>query len=163
MLPIDDPRWNDLEGGYRTPYDPRGALARLEPAADGGPAWDELWNELHHQGDVGTASYAAVPHLVARHTTPGWRTYGLVATIELARDHAGNPAVPTMLESSYDAALQELASKACLELRDASDPNHIACLLAAVALAKGRRTTARLLLEYDEAELAIALRAMQEA
>ena len=60
----DDPRWRTLAGGYRTPYAPTPALARFESGTRLAETWDELWNELHHQGDVGEASYAAVPALV---------------------------------------------------------------------------------------------------
>jgi hypothetical protein len=60
----DDPRWRALKGGYREIYDPTPALARLESGVALGEAWEELWNELHHQGDVGEASYTVVPGLV---------------------------------------------------------------------------------------------------
>lgn len=65
MISFDDPRWDDLEGGYRIEYDPRPALLTLEDSPDDPDAWAELWEELHHQGDVGEASYAAVPYLAA--------------------------------------------------------------------------------------------------
>lgn len=55
-----------MEGGYRLPYDPRPALDRLA-TVDVAAAWAELWQELYHQGDVGEASYAAVPELVRLH------------------------------------------------------------------------------------------------
>jgi hypothetical protein len=61
MLSLTDPIWHELEGGYRVPYDASKALARMER---GKSVWDEFWNELHHQGDVGVASYAAIPQLV---------------------------------------------------------------------------------------------------
>jgi len=60
MLSFDDPRWRQLRGGYGSPYDPRKALLSLERGTDVLAAWSELWEELHHQGDVGEASYAAV-------------------------------------------------------------------------------------------------------
>lgn len=61
-MDFDDIGWAGLLGGYRVPYDPRNALRRLE-GGDAEAAWQELWAELYHQGDVGEASYAAVPHL----------------------------------------------------------------------------------------------------
>ncbi|HEY0686085.1 MAG TPA: hypothetical protein VGD45_27325 [Steroidobacter sp.] len=61
MMSLDDERWRQLKGGYRVTYDPSGALKLLESGVD---VWGELWDELHHQGDVDVASYAAVPHLV---------------------------------------------------------------------------------------------------
>lgn len=63
-LDFGDERWPGLRGGYRIPYDPRSALCSLEQGKDVEAAWQELSTELYHQGDVGEASYAAVPHLV---------------------------------------------------------------------------------------------------
>ncbi|MEG0881483.1 MAG: hypothetical protein RSH52_09485, partial [Janthinobacterium sp.] len=60
-LSLDDPLWTTLEGGYRMPYDVAKALKAMQAGDD---VWHELWEELHHQGDVGVASYAAVPQLV---------------------------------------------------------------------------------------------------
>lgn len=64
MLSFADKRWSDLKGGYRMKFDPRPFLSSIETDEDTDAAWHELWEELHHQGDVGDASYAAVPHLV---------------------------------------------------------------------------------------------------
>lgn len=91
MLNLDDPKWKELNGGYRTPYDASIALRELEAGED---AWDELWQELHHQGDVGEASYAAVPHLVriaGAASEIDRNLFSLVATIEIERHRGGNP------------------------------------------------------------------------
>jgi hypothetical protein len=64
MLSLDDDRWNQLTGGRRTPCDPRPLLAKLEADDDTKEVLPNLWDELHHQGDVDEASYACVPHLV---------------------------------------------------------------------------------------------------
>ena len=53
----DDDRWHKLRGGYKVEYDPRPALKRLISKTEIEAAWHELWEELHHQGDVGEASY----------------------------------------------------------------------------------------------------------
>lgn len=77
MLSFDDNRWADLRGGYRIPFDPRPFLKMLETVQDTSGAWHELWEGLHHQGNVGEASYAAVPHLVriyGRSPRPDWNT-----------------------------------------------------------------------------------------
>jgi len=100
MLSLDDERWSSLNGGYRVPFDPRPLLRNLEAGNDVQAVWDELWQGLHHQGDVGEASYAAVPHLVRIHRQRGvvdWNTYAIVATIELARGIGTNPDVPAWL------------------------------------------------------------------
>ncbi len=68
--------------------DPRPLLERLASRKDLETTWHELWDDLHHQGDVGDASYVAVTEIVRiyrQHTMVDWNTYGIVAIIELAR------------------------------------------------------------------------------
>src|SRR5579862_2256300 len=112
MLSLDDPRWTKMKGGYRIPFDPRPAFSRLEAGQNVQPVWAELWQELHHQGDVGEASYAAVPHLVRIHRERAevdGNTYGIVSTIELARDSRKNPPIPEWLLEGYERALRDLS------------------------------------------------------
>jgi hypothetical protein len=93
-----------LTGGYGTAYDPKPALNRL--GSDRVGAIEELWENLIHQGDIGTASYAAVPALVEN------GELSLVAAIEVARNDARNPEIPEALRKHYFAALElALASK----------------------------------------------------
>jgi hypothetical protein len=156
MLDIDDPHWEALLGGYRRPYDPRPALAKLRSGTNDAMVWEELWNELHHQGDVGEASYAAVPHLVSiygERPSADWNVYAIVTIIELARKHGSNPDVPTWLDSSYFQAIRELAHLGLQELQHAQDIDAIRAILSVVAIAKGLRTHAKFLLEYSEDEL----------
>jgi hypothetical protein len=103
MLSLTDKRWTELKGGYRTAFDPRPALHKLESNVHAKEAWHELWEGLHHQGDVGEASYAAVPHIVGiyrRRQKDRWRTFGLIALIELARGRDTNPKVPSWLNKT---------------------------------------------------------------
>jgi hypothetical protein len=156
MLTLDDSRWADLTGGYRMKYDPRPLLAKLEDGLDTEATWQELWDDLHHQGDVGEASYAAVPHLVRiyrNHGIPDWNTYAIVAVIELARDKGSNPAVPTWLEDDYFSAIQELAKIGASEVLAAKDPEACRAILGIIAIAKGLRTHGRFLVEFSEEEL----------
>jgi hypothetical protein len=64
MISLEDVRWSNMSGGYGTPLDPRPLLERLGADSNTTEVWQELWDELHHQGDVGEASFAAVPFLV---------------------------------------------------------------------------------------------------
>lgn len=156
MLSLGDERWKTLAGGYRTPYDPRPALARLECGRNVSAVWKELWNELHHQGDVDYASYAAVPHLVRiyqERPCKDWNAYAIVTVIELARNQGTNPDVPAWLADGYFGSIQELATLGLRELTQASDPELVRAILGILALAKGARTHARFLLEYSEDEL----------
>ena len=96
MLSFDDERWKNLKGGYKTLFDPRPFLAQLEKQQDTTTVWQQLWEYLHHQGDVGDASYAAITALVRIHRKVGhtdWNTFAIVATIELARTERDNPEV----------------------------------------------------------------------
>jgi hypothetical protein len=79
---LDDPRWVGLEGGYRVPFDPRPLLRELARPGDHRLVWEQLWTELYHQGDVGAASYAALPPIVEIEcgaATPEWEAYSFVA------------------------------------------------------------------------------------
>jgi hypothetical protein len=155
-MELSDARWEGLAGGYRVPYDPRPALRTLYAHADTERAWAELWNKLHHQGRVGEASYASVPHIVAasaRPATPHWNAYALVGTIELARTREGNPPLPEWLTQPYTGALADLAARGLSEFVAASSPELVRSILAILAISKGRRTAASLLLEFTEDEL----------
>lgn len=166
MLSLTDKRWTKLGGGYRTLFDPRPSLRSLESNVRVKEAWHELWGELHHQGDVGEASYAAVPQLVRIHgerKLDEWDTYALVAVIELARAKGKNPEVPDWLEEEYFSAIQDLAKLGLTEIMGAKDPEQIRVILSIVALAKGARTYARFLLDNSEEEIIAFERQVQEA
>lgn len=157
-MPIhfDDPRWSTLVGGYRTPYDARPALRQLAANWRDDSVWSELWNELHHQADVGDASYAAVPALVeiARGVTErGFNFYSLAAVIEIERHARDNPEIPEWLVPDYLAAWKALLPMALEELRVSRDPYAVQSAIAVVALAKGRTKLARLILDLDDSEL----------
>ncbi|HEX8700494.1 MAG TPA: hypothetical protein VF815_16715 [Myxococcaceae bacterium] len=152
---LDDARWDRLKGGYRTPYDPRPALRRFAQGDDS-KVWDELWEELHHQGDVGQASYAAVPHLVALYEARGladWNVYSLVGTIELCRMMPGNPRVNRWLEKGYHEALSRLAALGRRQLESAADDTLVRCILGVVAIVSGQRALGRAALEFEGDEL----------
>ena len=152
---LDDPQWSRLLGGYRIPYDPRKALLALERADEADSAWEELWTELFHQGDVGEASYAAVPHLVRIHAARGvadWNTYALVATIEIARRMGHNPELPASLSDAYQAAWHELVTLGLRDLETAEDPALVTSILGVIAIGKGQFSLGQLAIEFDESE-----------
>ena len=156
MLSLDDPRWPEMKAGYRLPFDVRPLTAKIEAGADVDETWHQLWEELCHQGDVGEGSYAAVPPLVRIHRQRGtadWNVYGLVATIELARDSRKSPPLPDWLEEGYHRALQDLAEQGHAELPLAKRWRERRCILAILALTSGARVYGRILLEFSEAEI----------
>jgi hypothetical protein len=156
MLSLDDERWTSMKGGYRVPFDPRPGLRKLEAGRDVQAAWDALWQGLHHQGDVGEASYAAVPHLVRIHCQRGvadWNTYAMVATIELARGRGANPDVPAWLSQGYQEAIHRLAEAGLRELPRAEGQEAIRSILGMLAIWKGARSYGRVLSSFTEDEL----------
>ena len=156
-MDLDDERWASLLGGYRVAYDPRDALRRLEKGDDVDAAWEELWRELHHQGDVGEASYAAVPYLVRIHkarAVPDRNTYALSVTIEAARRRRGNPDIPRIMREAYERAWHDLVRIGLLELQAARDPALVSALIGAIATGKGLLTLGRLAVSFSDDELA---------
>ena len=137
------------------PFDPRPLLRKLESGQENAAVWHELWGELHHQGDVGEASYASVPHIVEIHRKSGvvnWNPYAIVACIESART-AGNPNVPDWLEKDYFYSIQELSQIGIAEISRTNEPEAVRAILSIIAIAKGLRNHGRFLLEYSEEEL----------
>ncbi len=157
-LPLEDPRWQQYEGGYRLPYDASAALKRLMTEGPSALLWMELWQQLHHQGDVGSASYAAVPHLLAwaqQAATLDWNTLSLVATIELARPN--NPCPPEELEAGYFEAIRAIPNWIGSHPDKAWDQLLTRAIVSCIALAKGHRTLAEAYLEMDEHEAGVFL------
>jgi len=135
--------WHELRGGYGITFDPRPLIASL---AAGGGDWGELWENLYHQGDVGLASYAAVPliaDLVANGHSREWNAYALVATVEEARGEVRNPPLPDWLAPSYDAALGTLFRTGFVELTSATDEILVASIIAILANCKRLPALAR--------------------
>jgi hypothetical protein len=155
-MDLDDPRWTSLLGGYRILYDPRNALRALERGEDTAAAWQELWNELYHQGDIGDASYAAVPHLVRIHAArgvPDWNTYALIATIDdVRRNGRRNPELPPDMRDSYEAAWRQLLDLGLRELAAAGDPTLVSSIIAVLAIGKGQLSLGRLAIAFTEDE-----------
>jgi hypothetical protein len=153
MLPLDDPMWKKLKGGYGILYDASSDLRRLEQGED---AWDRLWEELHHQGDIGEASYAAVPHLVrimkqAPHRD--WHLYSLASTIEIERHRKTNPPLPKWLEEDYTVAWAELLDLAMEDLKGINDFLTVQSILGAMALAKGHVKLGAMISHADQSEI----------
>ena len=144
--------WATMSGGYGLPYDPRPAIANLRSEDTREGAWLELWQELHHQGDVGVASYASIPLLVdacADHPRD-WNFFALVATIETERHRASNPRLPLWLSSSYREALDAARDFALNDLSTAVDAETVRTALALVALVSGATRLGAMLNYLDD-------------
>lgn len=156
MLSYDNPKWKELKGGRGTPYDPIATLQKLERGEKIDEAWEELWDELHHQGDVGEVSYATVPHLVRIHKekrTFDWNLYSLVSLIEVERHRTTNPQLPGYLEASYTDAWDSVLELGLDDLRKTADELNVQAILGAIALAKGLRELGAFITTTDQSQL----------
>jgi hypothetical protein len=156
----DDVDWSGLLGGRRLPYDPRPALEAWR-CGDKENAPAELWDALHHQGDVDSASYAAAPlvaEIVASAPAPDWNAYALLATIEEARVSGRNPPVPAFLELRYRAAWAAMLTHALRDIVTARDSVTVRSILAVLAHAKGEHTLGAIALCTEDERQAMLAR-----
>ena len=138
MLSLDADEWKTFIGGYRSAYDASVALKILENQNQPSEAvWNELWENLYHQGDVGIASYAAVPQIFRIYREKKWLDYHLpnfAAAVEEARTEERNPVVPDWLAQDYFGALRETAQYCLANSENVSDKNFSRAVLMLTAI-----------------------------
>ena len=109
-----------------------------------------------HQGDVFSASFAAVPHVIevlaTAPTRAGFDFFLLPAAIEVARDEKG-ATISSALEPAYRTALARLPHLASAALTAACDADLCQSALAACAVAAGDLGLARLLIEIEHSDI----------
>ncbi|ACS57981.1 MULTISPECIES: hypothetical protein [Rhizobium] len=159
MLPLDNKRWGELSHCYGPAADTPALLRALDlPAGpdlspDAEP-WFSLWSSLCHQGDVYTASYAAVPHIVRiglATTAPiDFSFYQLPASIEIARMTGRGPEIPADLEEAYHHAITSMTDCVSLHRHETWSRSTLLSAGAAQAVAKGHIDIAEALLNLDD-------------
>ena len=107
-----------------------------------------LWSALCHQGDVYTASYAALPHIIA--LLEHFDLFLLPASIEISRAKGAGPEMPEDLEGPYFAALKKIPSLIPLVSALNWDNSFSRSVLAALAVSKGQVELAETVLELSE-------------
>jgi hypothetical protein len=155
-MKLNDPTWSSLEGGYRILYDPSIVLKELESTTD--PAainklCSELWDNLHHQGDVGTASYLSVPSLVdicIKKTSLDWNFIGLCLVIEHCRRSGNNPEIPGEFEAYYFEALTRFEDYLLSNFKRIDDPTAFRLTLAFLATMHGQFDLGQAIENLDE-------------
>ena len=148
-LSLDDTlRWSNLQHAYGSASDVPGLLRQLValPASSGtDEPWFSLWSSLAHQGDVYSASFAAVPHVVRALSTAPARAdssfFHFPAWVEICRQKTAVP-VPENLRHAYFAAFTHLPSLVATAADREWDGSFLACALSVVAAAKGYCTVA---------------------
>ncbi len=156
MIDLNDSKWEQLKGGYKVPYNPAPALKRLESNQNVEDVWKEFWNELHHQGDIGDASYAVVPYLVKIKKIGAvfdWNFYALIFTIEFERHRKTNPKIPSWLIEEYKSALNSLFNISTTDLQRATDELTIRAITALLLLLKKQYKLADYVGHADPSEI----------
>ena len=155
-MTLDDKIWKELKGGYKITYDVSVPLRQLENTTDKKEIeriLDELWNELHHQGDVGLASYLAVPQLVRIAESKGlfdWKVYGLCAVIEQQRQLGTNPPVPTEYNDYYKNGLAELNKFVISNIDRGQDESDLRVILSTIATCKGQAKLGKAIIDMSD-------------
>jgi hypothetical protein len=156
MLSLDDSRWTELTHAYGPASDVPALIRQLadNPAPKrANEPWFSLWSCLCHQGDVYTASYAAIPHIVQiALTTPGsidFSFFQLTASVEVARVNGLGPDIPPFLALSYAEAIKALPDCVSAHLTEDWDQDMTICIAAALAVAKGQHVLAEALMNLD--------------
>jgi hypothetical protein len=156
LLPLDDPRWATYRGGYnRAPYDVVPLIRQLQREGTSSRFWELVWADLHHQGDVGEASYAVVPYLVdhqSRQHELDEQLFHFCVVVDLAQPENGNPSVPPEIELSYAMALPKLPVVGTDLLRRGCDEAVVMGVAAATALATGHRELARAYRDFGRSD-----------
>lgn len=136
-----DTAMSDLLDAYGNPFDPHPYVARWKDGERDEPV-RVLWEHLFHQGDVGSASFAAIPdlvELVATLTQPDWDAYALIASIEETRANQ-NELLPASLAPAYFTAWKSVMTLKLRDLANAADDELVRSLIAVIAHAKGQHS-----------------------
>jgi hypothetical protein len=156
LMSLEDPRWATYRGGYnRSPYNVVPLIHQLEREGASIRFWEVVWNELHHQGDVGEASYALVPYLVdyqSRQRELDPQLFHFCVVIDLAQPERSNPPIPPEIELSYALAMRRLPVIGTELLRRGCAEEVVMGVAAVTALAGGHRVLARAYVELGRAD-----------
>ena len=160
MLDLESHRWSELQHAYGSASDIPVLLKQLRalPKAEGeSEPWFSLWSALAHQGDVYSASFAAVPHVVeALASSPNKADrsfFQFPAWVEICRAEA-QMEVDADLKVAYFDALARLPGLIALASVRPWDSSFLVCALSAIAAAKGQHVIAKAVLEMSTSEIA---------
>lgn len=155
MLSLDSPRWSELEHAYGSASDTPELLRRLDslpPSRGQDEPWVSIWSSLAHQGDVYSASFAAVPHIVRLLSTDPCKAdsayFEFPAWVEICRQKNSVP-IPADLKPAYFDALHKLPSLAAAAADREWNARFLSAVLSAIAAAKGFGSVAEAVLEID--------------
>lgn len=159
-MELDNSIWPTLNGGYKIPYNASRPLRKLRDSTQPEEiekAFAELWENLHHQGDVGLASYLAVPQLVSiciNKNTLDWNFIGLCVLIENCRIEDRNPELPDEYHDIYFDALSQFEVYLLSNFKNITDRVALRLSLALFATLNGQPGLGKAIENMDEDILA---------
>ena len=155
MLSLDSPLWSSLKHAHGRASDTPGLLRQLAslPSSKGdAEPWFSIWSSLAHQGDVYSASFAAVPHVIACLAKAPEQAddsfFHFPAWVEICRQKQ-RLSVPEDLASAYWEALARLPGLVAAASERDWDESLLCSALASIAAAKGFGAVAEAALEMD--------------
>ena len=155
MLGLDDPHWSDLQHAYGDAGDIPALLKQLtdiSSSSSNEEPWFSIWSALAHQGDVYSASFAAVPYVIAALAsaplTASFSYFQFPAWVEVCRAK-NNVSVPTDLAPAYFESLARLPALVAAASSRSWDEGFLRCALSAIAAAKGQPLVAEAILELS--------------
>lgn len=152
-MELQNINWNELNHAYGKAEDILEVLQEIssypEPKQEDDDPYYYLWSALCHQGDVYSASYAAVPYLVnlieKSPTQSPYDLFLLPISIEIARANGSGPDIDETLKENYFAALKQLPILAA-NIKT-NDEVYIRVLSATFAISSGHTSLAESILE----------------
>ena len=153
---LHNDKWTSLYGGYKIPYDASILLRQLQSTNDQkiiSKIFVELWDNLHHQGDVGLASYFSVPQLVdicIEKKLLTWEFIGLCVLIEHCRLSNDNPVLPKELEHDYFESLNKLETYLLTNFKSIQEDTAVRETLALFATLNGQRNLGKAIQLLDD-------------
>jgi hypothetical protein len=145
MLDLESPKWRNLSHAYGVASNIPLLIKQLKiappPKNSESEPWFSLWNSLCDQYDVFTASYAALPHIVAiaesKPVKHRIEFFTFIGAVEAYRHRKGAPEIPPFLEGDYLSAIEHAAGLIRDSLVANWDEDEMIVLLGAYAITRG--------------------------
>ena len=158
MLSLESTRWEQLTQAYGSAEDvPRllEALACIGSESAREEVWFALWRTLYRQGEVFSASYAAVPHLLEISGAFGLRERAqgvhLITRIEVTRRDPASAPMPDDLVADYASAVDCLPEFVAASTGESWPADVAQIFSAAMLVGKRQPDLARGVLELGRA------------
>jgi hypothetical protein len=157
MLDLSCTSWKDLRTAYGSASDVPDLLRQLHTAPPPqqkcqSEPWFSLWSALCHQGDVYTATYAAIPPIIAIAKTRYavlLDCLNFVGYAEACRHHKRAPGLPPELKADYDAALLDAAELFIDALKRKWNEEETKVLLGGLASVRGHPRLGEAIIDLD--------------